>query len=708
MYKLIVAEKPSVARIYTAVLDATERKPCGGSDGFFIIGSSYIVTWCIGHLIELARVESYDEKFAKWRYADLPIIPREWKYNAAKDKAKQLKVIYDLMNRDDVECVICATDAGREGELIFRLVYNYCKCTKPIKRLWISSMEAKTVADGFQNLKDGSEYDNLYKAADCRQKADFIVGINATRLFSCLYSDTLNVGRVMTPTLALIVEREREINAFVKEPFYTVELDCGNFIVSGDKLKDTQTAEVIQSECDGKTANITAIDKREKSIMPPLLYDLTLLQREANRLHGFTSQQTLDFVQSLYEKSYVTYPRTDSRYLTEDMAEGLPELVETVIDVLSFASGIGTPVDVKRVIDNTKVTDHHAIIPTQTMTKADLSALPSGERAILYMIAVRLICAVSEKHIYNETTVVTECEKHTFTAKGKNVLKDGWKAIEQSYRTTLKDNTSEDDTVLPELSDGKRFDIVCANLREGFTSPPKHYTEDTLLSAMENASDNIADIYPKTDRKGLGTSATRAGIIEKLIKTGFVERSEGKKTKSLLPLPKGVNLITILPDTIKSPALTAEWESCLRLVEKGELSDAAFMAGIAEMTENLVKTHTAADPEYISLFESNKKTHGKPTGICPRCNKNVYENTKAFCCENKSCGFSLWKDNKFFISKRKRLTAEIAAILLSEGRVSMTGLYSERSGKTYDAVIILDSTDAKYTNFRMEFEQTAK
>ncbi|MCL2816073.1 MAG: DNA topoisomerase 3 [Oscillospiraceae bacterium] len=694
--KLVLAEKPSVGASIAAVLNAKKRE-----DGFFIGSNGYIVSWCVGHLVEFAQADEYDLKYAKWKYADLPIIPAEWKYNIAKDKKKQLKIISDLMKRSDVDTVICATDAGREGELIFRLVYEYCKCKKPIQRLWISSMEEKAIADGFRNLKDGSEYDRLYKSALCRAQADWIVGINATRLFSVLYNATLNVGRVQSPTLALIVEREKEINAFVKEPFYTVELDCHSFTASGEKLKDRQAAEDIQAVCDGKTARITSVEKQEKSMLPPKLYDLTTLQREANRLYGFTSQQTLDYAQSLYEKKLATYPRTDSRYLTEDMAAGLPALIYDVAGAVPFTKGLSPFVDVRRVVDNKKVTDHHAIIPTQTMTKTDLSSLPTGEREILYMIAVRLICAVGDKHVYNETTVTVECENYIFKAKGKNVLKDGWKAVEQTFKDSLKnkpDDDGDDDKALPELNKGQVFEKVKAEVREGFTTPPKHFTEDTLLSAMECAGD-FSDI-PDAERKGLGTPATRAAIIEKLVKTGFIERQK----KSLIPLQKGISLITVLPEVIKSPALTANWEGMLKQIEKGEISNADFMDGIVDLTDGLVKTNSAPNPEYASLFGTPRQLQGEALGLCPRCGKSVYDGGKGFFCENKTCGFSLWKDNKFFTAKKKMLTAEIAAVLLKEGRVHMTGLYSEKTGKTYNAVITLDDSGGKWVNFKMEFE----
>lgn len=691
--KLVIAEKKSVAESIAAVLKAKERK-----DGFFI-GNGYAISWCVGHLLELAEANVYDEKYAKWRYEDLPIVPSNWKHVVSKDKQKQLKVLSELMKRTDVDTVVCATDAGREGELIFRLVYEHCKCKKPIQRLWISSMEEKAVMDGFNNLKEGKEYDKLYQSALCRSQADWLVGINATRLFSVLYGQTLNVGRVFTPTLALIVNRENEISAFVKEPFYIVELDCGNFIATSEKTKDRKQADGVMEVCNGKTAYIANINKQEKSIQPPKLYDLTTLQREANRLYGFTANQTLEYAQSLYEKKLSTYPRTDSRFLTGDMAAGLQSLVKAVSNVLPFTSEIDHNIDVMRVIDNSKVSDHHAIIPTQTATQADLSALPAGERDILYMLSTRLICAVSAKHTYAETTVTVNCENHVFTAKGKTILNYGWKAYENSFKALLKNKTKENDSddaiTLPVLSENQSFSSVKTALKEGFTSPPKHFTEDTLLSSMESAG--AEDMPEDAERKGLGTPATRADVIERLVSKQFVER----KQKQLLPTKKGIDTITVLPEMIKSPTLTAEWENQLKQVERGELPNTAFMNGIAEMVTNLVSEHSTANPEFATLFPTMSK--GEVIGTCPRCGKNIIENKKGFFCENRDCEFVLWKDNKFFSSKKKQLTNQIAAVLLKDGRVKMTGLYSEKTGKAYNAIIILDDTGGKYVNFKLEF-----
>jgi len=698
---LVIAEKPATARNIAAVLGANEKK-----DGY-LQGGGYIVSWCVGHLVGLAQADAYDEKYAKWRYADLPVIPSVWKRVAAKDRAAQLKTLAALMKSAEVDTVINACDAGREGELIFRLAYEYCGCKKPIQRLWISSMEDAAIKAGFDNLRPGADYDNLYAAALCREKADWLVGINATRLFSVLYRQTLGVGRVQSPTLALLVEREKAIAAFVKEPFYTPELDCGAFTVSGEKLKDSAVADAIRAACDGKTAAAVSVKRQEKSAAPPKLYDLTTLQREANRLYGYTAQQTLDYVQALYEKALSTYPRTDSRFLTEDMAAGLPVLVnQAVFIVPGVRGGEAIVCNTEQVIDNARVTDHHAIIPTIKIQDADLAALPAGERDILLMLAARLVCAVGEKHTYAETVVTLDCEGHSFTAKGKAVLRGGWKAVEDAYRASLKNKPEtedgEEDKTLPDITEKQAFENVCASVKEGFTSPPKSYTEDTLLKAMETAG---AEVMPDdAERKGLGTPATRAGIIEKLVKTGTVER----RKKQLIPTEKGVNLIAVLPDVIKSPMLTAEWESRLKEIERGALPGDGFMDGIAAMTRELVAAHDAPNPEYLPLFALPMR--GDVIGVCPRCGGAVYEGKRGFYCADRACSFMLWRDNRFWASKKKEITKTVAAALLKEGRVSMTGLYSEKSGKSYDAVVVMEPGEkgGKYVNFKLEFSNDKK
>ena len=693
--KLVIAEKPSVAMSLAAVLGATERK-----DGY-LEGSGYLVSWCVGHLLELAQPEAYKEQYAKWRYEDLPILPENWKYEVPKDKKTQLALLCRLMKDKRVDSVVCATDAGREGELIFRLVYEYAGCNKPMERLWISSMEDAAIREGFDRLRPGSDYDKLYDAAVCRAGADWLIGINATRLFSVLYGVTLNVGRVMSPTLALLVQRESDIESFISKPFYVPGITCGGFTASGEKMTERSEAEKIRMDCDHNSAFVRSVEKQVKTIQPPRLYDLTTLQRECNRIYGYTAQQTLDYVQSLYEKKLATYPRTDSQYLTKDMQATAASLILWLRDNMPFGKGCAGEPDIDLVTDDSKVTDHHAIIPTVEIARTDLTELPSGERDVLTLLAVRLLCATTQAHRFETVTAMLDCQGHTFTAKGKTILQSGWKEVERIHRMSIRQSETEhrenEDAALPVLKEGQTFETVSASLREGKTSPPKHYTEDTLLSAMENAG--AEDMPDDAERKGLGTPATRAATLEKLVSAGFVER----KKKQLIPTKKGRNLIAVLPDNIKSPILTAEWESMLKQVEHGELSATSFMDQIADMSRLLVKEHTAPEERFADLFPSSKGTVHEAVGVCPRCGAPVYEGKKGFFCDNRECSFALWKDNRFFSSKKKSITKSVAAALLKEGRISMSGLYSEKTGKTYDAEVILDDTGGKYVNFKLEF-----
>lgn len=655
----------------------------------------------MGHLLELAQPEAYKEQYAKWRYADLPILPTAWKYEVPKDKKKQLDLLCRLMKDSRVDSVVCATDAGREGELIFRLVYQYAKCKKPMERLWISSMEDAAIRDGFEHLRPGSSYDNLFDAALCRAGADWLVGINATRLFSVLYGVTLNVGRVMSPTLALLVQREAQIRNFKSKSFYVPEITCSGFTASGERQEEQEKAETIRLSCDGQPATVRSVEKQTKTVQPPRLYDLTTLQRECNRIYGYTAQQTLYYLQSLYEKKLATYPRTDSQYLTEDMQATAASLVLWLRDNLPFGKGCKGEPDIERVTDGSKVTDHHAIIPTVEIARTDLASLPSGERDVLTLLAARFLCATAQAHKFEAVTASLDCAGYNFLAKGKTVLQDGWKEADRLYRMGLKQKLEEkdnEDAALPELEENQTFSSVAASIREGKTSPPKHYTEDSLLAAMETAG---AENMPEdAERKGLGTPATRAATLEKLVAVGFVER----KKKQLLPTEKGVNLITVLPDNIKSPLLTAEWESRLKQVEHGDVSADVFMDGIADMNRELVKAHTAPEEQFTKLFAAGRKDR-EAVGTCPRCGASVYEGQKGFFCENRDCAFALWKDNRFFSSKKKSITKTVAAALLKEGRISMSGLYSEKTGRTYDAVVVLDDTGGKYVNFKLEFPQ---
>ena len=694
-HKLVIAEKPSVAHSLAAVIGATARK-----DGY-LEGNGWRVSWCVGHLAGLADADSYDPKYAKWRYDDLPILPADWQMTVGKDKKKQFDVLKKLMNAPDVTEVVNACDAGREGELIFRSVYELAGCQKPMKRLWISSMEDSAIREGFANLRPGAEYDGLRDAALCRAKADWLVGINATRLFSVLYHRTLNIGRVMSPTLALIVQREAEIDGFKPVPFYTVTLELPGFTVAGERMKDKAAAEQLQSACQSAVATVKQVERKDKSEKPPALYDLTTLQRDANRLLGYTAQQTLDYLQNLYEKKLCTYPRTDSRYLTSDMAEGLPVLVNLVANAMTFRKGIAISCDADAVINDKKVTDHHAVIPTRNIQNADLSGLSVGERAVLELVALRLLCAVAQPHTYAETSVTVECAGVEFSAKGRTVKHPGWRALDAAYCANLK-NTPEPDKeteskALPELTEGQSLPLSGTVVKEGKTSPPKHFTEDTLLSAMETAGKD--DMPEDAERKGLGTPATRAGILEKLVSAGFLERKKSKKTVQLMPSHDAVSLITVLPEQLQSPLLTAEWEYRLGEIERGELSPEDFMAGISAMLRELVGTYQVIKgTEY--LFSPPREVVGR----CPRCGGEVAEMQKGFFCQNEACRFAIWKNNKWWAAKKKQPTKVVVAALLKDGRARLTGCYSEKTGKTYDATVVLED-DGQYVSFRLEFDR---
>ena len=694
--QLVIAEKLFVAMALAKVLGARSRR-----DGY-LEGGGFLVSWCVGHLVELAPPDAYDPRYSKWAYDDLPIVPHPWQYQVLPDTRKQFGTLAALMKDSQVDTVVCATDAGREGELIFRLTYELCGCTKPVKRLWISSMEESAIRKGFDNLAGGEQYDNLYAAALCRAKADWLIGINGTRLFTTLYKGkTLNVGRVQTPTLALLVEREAAIASFKKEKFYTVELNLRDFRAAGERIKSKTDAEKLRKACLGKSAVVRAVEQKDRTERPPKLYDLTTLQREANRLFDYTAQQTLDYLQSLYEKRLATYPRTDSRYLTEDMAEGLPALCSTVAGALSFMEGQPLPVNAAQVVDSSKVTDHHAVIPTAEIAGADLAALPTGERNILYLIAVRLLCAVGEPHTYLETAVTLDCGGVPFTAKGRIVTAEGWKGTERAFLSTLKQKLQPETVpALPALAEGQRLEGGDAALKIGTTSPPPHFNEDTLLSAMEHASAEDFAALEAVERKGLGTPATRAGVIEKLVRSGFVER----KGKQLIPTEKGMALVWAMPDQLKSAKMTAEWEEQLGAVERGELSPEDFMAGITAMLTDLVKSYQNVAVTSAVLSRSGRTVVGK----CPRCGKSVVEGQKSFFCEGyydkPPCGFALWKNDRFFTSKRKELTKKIAASLLKHGRVAVTGLFSEKKGVFYDATVILDDGGGEFVRFKLEFD----
>jgi DNA topoisomerase-3 len=690
--RLIISEKPSVGAAIAAALGAANRK------NGYIEGNGLIVSWCIGHLVGLAEAGSYDERFKKWRYDDLPILPEEWNYTLSPGKEEQFSVLKTLMERADVSEVVNACDAGREGELIFRLVYETAGCTKHISRLWISSMEDTSIREGFQNLKPGAEYETLYQSALCRSKADWLIGINATRLFSVLYHKTLNVGRVQTPTLSMLVNRDSKISGFTKEKYHLVRLKLDGIEAASEKVPAISEAEQMKTACQNRQAVCVSLDKEKKTVKPPKLFDLTTLQREANRTYGFTAKQTLDYAQSLYEHKLITYPRTDSRYLTSDMAGTAADVLKLAAELPPFA---GTPAfspDVAALLSDKDVSDHHAIIPTMEAGRADLAALPVGERSLFLLICCKLLCAAASSHVYEAVTAVFECGGYSFTAKGRTFVTEGWKAFERLFRASLKEkpeDDSEDESDLPELVQGKIYEHAAASVTEHYTAPPKPYTEDTLLSAMEHAGKD--DMPEDAERKGLGTPATRAAIIEKLVSSGFIER----KGKSLVPTRDGINLITVLPEVLTSPLLTADWEQRLSEIAKGAADPSAFMENIQNMAAELVAAYSHISEDGQKLFAPQKE----PVGACPRCGEQVYEGKKNFYCGNRGCGFVLWKNDRFWLSRKKELTKKMAADLLKKGRTKVKGMYSEKKDTTYDATVILDDTGGKYINFKLEFEK---
>ena len=666
---LIITEKPSVARAIAAALGANVR-----GDGC-IHGNNLIVSWCYGHLIELATPAAYDEKLAKWKREDLPILPNPWQTVVMRDKRQQFEVLRGLMQRKDVGEVVNACDAGREGELIFRLVYEKAGCSKPMKRLWLSSMETDEIRRAFENMRPGAEYDRLYAAALCRAKADWLVGMNATRLMSLVYHRTLNVGRVVSPTLALLIERKREIEEFKPETFYTVAVNCGGVSLSSERINAHDEADALASACNGEV-RITSVERREKRENPPSLYDLTTLQREANRELGFTAQQTLDYLQSLYEKRLVTYPRTESRYLTDGMVAGVTELVNVASKLLDVDAP--TKVNAEQVCDSSRVTDHHAIVPTPSAGSANLAVLPKGEAAVLRLVCFQLLSAVAEPFVYAETTVEAEYACHTFKARGKAVIDLGWHAYKGAPEWTA----------LPELAEGASLNIDAATVKEGKTSPLAVYTEDTLLAAMERAG--AKDVPEAAELRGLGTPATRAATIEKLVNGGFAERIKGK----LVPTSAGASLVTVLPEALRSPLLTAEWEHRLKQIERGELDADTFLADIEHMVSGLVS-------DYVPIAEASVlfPTGRAVVGQCPRCGGVVSEAKNGYFCESLDCKFGLWRDNKFLSAKRISLTRPLAAELLGKGRAHLDEIYSQRMDKYYPGDLILHDDGERATYY---------
>ena len=688
--RLVIAEKPSVAQTIAAALGIK-----GKQDGY-IEGGGYLISWCVGHLVQLAEAAAYGEQYKKWSFDSLPILPEEWQYAVDPDKGKQFKTIKELMHRADVSEVVNACDAGREGELIFRFVYEVAGCKKPMRRLWISSMEDGAIKAGFASLKDGRDYGALFASALCRAKADWLIGINATRLFSCLYGKTLNVGRVQTPTLKMLTDRDAAISHFQKEKYYHVRLDLSGADAASERISDKAEADALKGACEAGKAVCVSLTREKKTAAPPKLFDLTSLQRETNRIFGYTAKQTLDLAQSLYEKRLLTYPRTDSSFLTDDMGGTAADIIALLCEKLPFMAGADFTPEIAKVLDSKKVSDHHAIIPTMELAKADPDALPESEKNILTLAGARLLFATAEPHIYEAVTAVFSCAGTDFTARGKTVLAEGWKELERRYRATLKDKPEAEDgenegVTLPELSEGQNFPNPAAKVTEHTTTPPKPHSEASLLSAMERAGNGDTD--PDAERRGLGTPATRAAVIEKLVKGGFVER----KGKQLLPTKDGINLVCVLPDTLTSPQLTAEWENNLTQIAKGKADPAVFMEGIENMARELVKTYPFLSDDKAQMFKPEREA----LGSCPRCGSPVYEGKKNYYCSNKECSFTMWKNDRFFEERKTAFTPKIAAALLKSGKATVKKLYSPKTGKTYDGTVLLADTGGKYVNYKV-------
>ncbi len=671
--QLIITEKPSVGR---SICEALGIHDSGKHEGY-IEGEDRIVSWCIGHLVEPAQPDRYDEALKKWAYDTLPIIPEHWEYEIKDGTKSQFAVLKKLMFLVPVDEIVCATDAGREGELIFRLVYEQAGCKKPVKRLWISSMEAESIRRGFDSLKDGADYENLYQSALCRQKADWLVGINGTRLFSVLYGKTLKVGRVQTPTLAMLVERDEEISHFQKKLFYTVHLKAGGMDAVSEKFDAKEEADALKNKCAGEQAKIIKLTKEEKTVSPPRLYDLTTLQRDANRLFGYTAKQTLEYTQSLYEKRLATYPRTDSQYLSDDMGATAGDVIREIFKSIMFEDAGSFQPDTGRILKGSKVTDHHAIIPTVEIGRTDLKSIPDMEMQVLSLIALRLVCATADRNIYQAVKAEIECGGHVFTATGKNTISDGWKAFERRFlhSNRIKEEDSEKEFQMTELTEEQLLDGFSLETAEGTTKPKPRFTEDSLLSAMERAGSG--EMEEGVERKGLGTPATRADIIEKLVKDGLVRRDK----RTLIPTDDGLRLITVLPDKLKSPALTAEWENELAMIAKGEASSEEFMDKITEMVRNLVSTYHEVGEEQKKAFAPSRES----LGACPKCGRDVVKGKFGIYCSgrcNMAVGYAMGK----------QLTESQVKNLLNGKKILLKGLMN-KSGRTYDACLTPDGIE---------------
>ncbi len=689
---LVIAEKPSVSQSIAKILSAGERE-----DGY-LAGKDCMVSWCLGHLAEYVSPEVYDSRYEKWEFADLPIVPERWELSVAKDKKKQFAVLKKLLNREDIDYVVNACDAGREGELIFKRVYDLSGSKIPVKRLWISSMEDNAIREGFASLKDGREYKNLCEASICRAKADWLIGMNATRAFTTKYYKRLTVGRVQTPTLAMLVERQDAIDGFVKEAYYKVAVEGDGICAVSETIKDEAESIALAEKCNGKPAVIAKLEKIRKKNQPPKLYDLTTLQREANRFFGYTAQETLRELQELYEARLVTYPRTDSQYITADMEQTALELLELLPELLPCLQGEQIGVDVGRIINNDKVSDHHALLPTKEALEEDFEELSERQRNIFRLIGQRLAQAVSEECIYEETAVTVLCEGHEFSAKGKTIVQPGFKKIEEAFRISVKKekqadkNRTDDTTSIPEgLQEGMGIAGVRAENSRHYSSPPKPYSEDTLLAAMERAGNQ--DFDEDTEKKGLGTPATRASILEKLVSSGYAKRSG----KQILPTADGKELIAALPVYLKSAAMTAEWENKLLLMEKGEMESSEFLQGITDLIDRMIAGCSA-----ISGEEQNRFRQRESVGICPVCGNPVYEGKKNFYCDSRECSFCLWKENRYLSSMKKLVDKKMAVDLLEKGRTHVKDLYSQRTGKTFAADLLMKVEDGR-ANFSLEF-----
>ena len=693
---LVIAEKPSVAQSYAKNLSAYKRE-----DGY-LEGESCIVSWCLGHLAEYAQPEEYDPKYEKWQFDDLPILPEVWKLKVSKDKKKQFEVIKTLMNRSDVEYLVNGCDAGREGELIFQRVYDLAGCRKPVKRLWISSMEDAAIQKGFQTMKSEEEYKNLCMAAVCRAQADWLIGMNGTRAYTTRYFKRLVVGRVQTPTLAMLAERQERIEHFQKEAFYKVALTDGKLTVVSENIANEEAADLLAALCNGSTAVVTQMKKERKKSFPPKLYDLTSLQREANRYFGYTAKRTLDMLQELYEEKLVTYPRTDSQFVTEDMKDSVEELVEKMPVLLSFVDYGQLGHGIKRVINNAKVSDHHAILPTKEAVEKGIADLPSDKKNLMMLICQQLVQATGEEYLYEQTDITVKCQEHDFKARGKIPVQMGFKEVEKAFKQlcvkTEPVEGKEKETSIPAgYEEGMRLFPVKADKTTHYTSPPKPFNEDTLLAAMETAGNKEFD--SETEKKGLGTPATRASIIEKLVSSGYAQR----KGKQILPSTEGKELVKVMPEYLKSAVMTAEWENQLLMMEKGQITDTQFMGEITSLVRKILEVCREIPEEERRRFQTAREVIGK----CPVCGCDVFEGKQNFYCSNRQCDFALWKENRFLGSMEKNLDKKMVRELLDKACTHVKGLYSKKKDMKFDADLLLTLEDGK-PRFHLEFPKKKK